>query len=150
MAQPIPEALSHMITLNPIFSIIICVPCQFAIAPNAIVRHLRDQHHADRETCKQMEEYIAGFPFVYDHTSIELPQENSAPQPIIPVVDGFQCHECAFKSQNRKIMKVHGNKEHEKKQVADQALFRAPGIGWWMKRRGSNKPVKPVESRPGR
>jgi len=131
MAQPIPEALTHLITLNPVFSIIICIPCQFAIAPSAIVRHLRDQHQTDREKRQQMEAYIEGFPFVYDHTSIELPQENSAPQPIIPVFDGFQCYQCGFKSQSRDMMRKHGNKEHEKRRVTDQELFRVVRLQSW-------------------
>jgi hypothetical protein len=131
MAQPIPQALSHLITLNPEFSIIICVPCQFAITPNAIVRHFQDQHQVDPTIRKQVKEYIEGYPFVYDHMSIELPQENSAPQPIIPVVDGFQCRTCPFKSQSRKKIKQHGNKEHEKKRVADEEVFRVVRVQSW-------------------
>jgi hypothetical protein len=73
MIQSIPEVLTYLITMNPIFSIIICILYQFAIALYAIVCYLRDQYETERTIYKQMEEYIEGFLFVYNHISIELP-----------------------------------------------------------------------------
>jgi hypothetical protein len=131
MAQPIPQALAHLIALNMEFNVLIYIPCKFAVTPTAIVRHLRDQHKTDIKLRKQVEEYIQEFPFVYNHITVPLPEENSAPQPIIPVMDGLQCQECPFKSQSREMMKKHGNKEHGKRRVADEDLFQIVKLQSW-------------------
>jgi hypothetical protein len=131
MAQPIPQALAHLIALNMEFNVLIYIPFKFAVTPTAIVRHLRDQHKTDIKLRKQVEEYIQEFPFVYNHITVPLPEENSAPQPIIPVMDGLQCQECPFKSQSREMMKKHGNKEHGKRRVADEDLFQIVKLQSW-------------------
>ena len=106
MAQPIPQALTHLIALNVEFNVLICIQCKFAVSPSAIVRHLRDQHKTDMKSRKQVKEYIQEFPFVYDHTTVTITQTRIGPQPIIPVVDGLQCKECSFKTQSREMMKT--------------------------------------------
>jgi hypothetical protein len=131
MAQPIPQALTHLVALNVEFKVLICIQCKFAVSPSAIVRHLRDQHKTDIKLRKQVEEYIQEFPFVYDHITVPLPDENSEPQPIIPVVDGLQCQECSFKSQSREMIKKHGNSAHNKQRVADEDLFSAVRLQSW-------------------
>ena len=131
MAQPIPQALAHLVALNVDFNVLICTQCKFAVTPSAIVRHLRDQHKTDIKLRKQVEEYIQGFPFVYDHITVPLPDENSAPQPIIPVMDGLQCKACLFKSQSKKKIKQHGNTAHNKQRVADEDLYEAVRLQSW-------------------
>ena len=93
MAQPIPQAWSHLVALNVEFNVLICVniKCRYALQPSAVCRHLRDRHKTPRALQKQVEQYIKAFPFTYDHTSVQLPINGSAPQPIIPIVDGFVC-----------------------------------------------------------
>jgi hypothetical protein len=44
MAQPIPQALAHLIALNIEFNVLIYIPYKFIVTPTAIVRYLRDQH----------------------------------------------------------------------------------------------------------
>jgi Orsellinic acid/F9775 biosynthesis cluster protein D len=131
MAQPIPQTLAHLIALNVEFHVLICVQCKFAVAPSAIVRHLRDQHKTDIELRRQLEGYIQEFPFVYNHLTVVLPEENSAPQPIIPVVSGFKCQECVFASQSREMLKKHGNSVHQKRRVADEDLFHIVKLQSW-------------------
>jgi hypothetical protein len=131
MAQPIPQALAQLVALNVEFHVLICIQCQFAVTPPAIVRHFRDQHKTDVKLRKQVEEYIRGFTFTYDHRTVPLPEENSAPQPIIPVVNGFQCQGCSFKSQSREMMKKHGNSVHDQRRVADEDLFHVVKLQSW-------------------
>jgi hypothetical protein len=119
MAQPIPEALDHIVALNVEFGVLICLQCKYAVSPTAISRHLSDKHKTPIELRKQLDEYIRGFPFQYDYTSVQLPSNGSVPQPIIPVLDGHLCKDCPYKTQSRDAMKKHGNKEHNKKRVAD-------------------------------
>jgi hypothetical protein len=58
-------------------------------------------------------------------------RSRSRPQPIIPVIDGFQCRTCPFKSGNRKRMRVHGNKEHKQQRVEDDELFKKVRLQSW-------------------
>jgi hypothetical protein len=48
-----------------------------------------------------------------------------------PIVDGFHCRRCQFRNKNRKNMKVHGNKEHLLKRVADDELFQPVRLQSW-------------------
>lgn len=126
--HPIPQSLAHLILLNVEYGVLICIGngCRCAVSPASISRHLRRKHHVRIELRKQVDRYIEGFPFQYDHSNIRLPQDGLGPQPIIKVVDGFQCQHCTIrpiKSQSRKAIKEHGNKEHGKKRVADKDLF---------------------------
>jgi hypothetical protein len=131
MAQPIPQSLNHLIALNVEFHILICIQCKFAVTPGAIVRHLRDQHKTDIELRRQVEGYVQVFPFPYSYDTVILPADKSVPQPIIPVVNGFQCQECPFKSQSREMVKKHGNSAHNKRRVADEDLFYIVKLQSW-------------------
>ena len=135
MAQPIPQALAHLVALNVEFNVLICIQCKFAITPSAIIRHLRDQHKTDIKLQRQVEEYIQEFPFIYDHITVTLPGDKSVPQPIIPVVDGVQCQECPFKSQSREMIKKHGNNTHNKRRVADEDLFHVVKLQSWFSKK---------------
>jgi hypothetical protein len=114
MAQPIPEALNDLVALNVEFSVLICRQCKYALKPTTISRHLGDKHKAAIELRKQVDEYVKEFPFVYDHATIQLPVDKTAPQAIIPVCDGFKCNECTFKTRDRSNIRKHANKEHSK------------------------------------
>lgn len=131
MAQPIPEALSHVVGLNTEFNVLICIHCKFAIRPTAICRHLGDKHKTSIEIRKLLDKYVEDFPFRYDYTSVQLPSNGLAPQPIIPILEGYLCKECPFKTQSRDAIKKHGNKVHSKRRVADEELFELVQLQSW-------------------
>lgn len=68
---------------------------------------------------------------MYDHATITLPRDGSAPQAIIPIVDGYECQDCKQKTQNRAVMKQHGNKAHDKQRVADEDLYKVVRLQSW-------------------
>lgn len=131
MAQPIPEALAHLVGLNVEFSVLICMQCKYAVTPTAISRHLGDKHKTPGPLRKQLDEYIQEFPVQYDHSSVPKPGNGSAPQPIIPVLGGHLCKECPYKTQSRDALKKHGNKAHNKKRVADEELYHIVHLQSW-------------------
>lgn len=131
MAQPIPEALAHLVGLNVEFGVLVCMQCKYAVAPTAISRHFGDKHKTPIELRKQLDEYVRAFPFQYDHSSVPLPSNGSAPQPIIPVLDGHLCKGCPYKTQSRDAMKKHGNKAHDKQRVADEELYEVVQLQSW-------------------
>lgn len=133
MAQPIPQAWSHLVALNVEYGVLICIggECQHALKPTAIPRHLRDKHKTPSNIQKQVDAYVKEFPYVYDHTSVPLPANGSAPQPIIPIVDGFACQECPFKTQARPTMRQHANQAHDKKRVKDEEICHLVRLQSW-------------------
>jgi hypothetical protein len=71
-AQPIPQVLEHLITLNVEFQVLVCLgeECQCAVSPRTIVQHLYLQHKTPIELYKLVERYIKSFPGLYDHSSV--------------------------------------------------------------------------------
>jgi len=98
MAEPIPQALAHLVELNVEYGVLICRQCKYALKPTAISRHLGNKHKTPVELRKQLDKYVSGFPFQYDHMSVQLPSNGSEPQPIIPVLDGHLCKDCPYMS----------------------------------------------------
>ena len=129
----IPSELRHLVHLNVAYRVLICPhnDCCKAVQPRALSEHLRVQHQTPLRDRERVQEYIKGFRWDYDFSTIQLPKDGSRPQPIIPVVDGFQCQTCPFKSSNRKSMKVHGNKEHKLQRVGDGELFKKVRLQSW-------------------
>jgi hypothetical protein len=48
-----------------------------------------------------------------------------APQPIIPVIDGFQCQNCEYITRSRKAGREYTNKVYRQKRVPDKEIFTA-------------------------
>jgi hypothetical protein len=113
--------------------VLICIGngCRCAVSPASISSHLRRKHHVRIELRKQVDRYIEGFPFQYDHSNVRLPPDGLAPQPIIRINDGFECHDCKYKTQDRSNIKKHGNKEHGKKRAKDEDLFDRVRLQSW-------------------
>jgi hypothetical protein len=90
-AQPIPQVLEHLITLNVEFQVLVCLGEEYrcAVNPGAIVRYFNDHYQVPIELRKQVKQYIQSFPSLYNHSTVPLPANRSIPQPIIQVIDGF-------------------------------------------------------------
>lgn len=131
MAEPIPAALAHLIVLNAEYNVLICRKCQYVLMPQAMSRHLHDRHNTPIELRRQVNQYNNAFPLPYEHAAIPLPDDGSVPQPIIPIVDGFACWECPYKSRDRSNIRKHANKKHNKKEVADEEMFQVVRLQTW-------------------
>lgn len=130
---PLPQALQPWLTLNPEYHVIICHrdKCQQAQAPTAVSRHLRDKHQAKYDLRKQVEEYIRHWQWPYDFRNIPLPPDGSFPQPVLPVVQGFQCQDCQYKTQSRPAIRQHGSIKHGKKRFEDNKVYKAVQLQTW-------------------
>ena len=67
----------------------------------------------------------------YDHGSIPLLRDRSAPQPILPVLDVFACREWAYKTRNRANIPMHANQVHNKKRIADTEICQGVRLRSW-------------------
>ena len=92
---------------------------------------MRRKHKVPKDIWQQVEQYTKGFPFEYDYSSVPLPADGSAPQPIIAYVDGFQCQDCLFKTQDHSNARKHANQAHNKKRVKDEELFQCVKLQSW-------------------
>jgi hypothetical protein len=125
-APAIPFSLSHLIAVNARYKVLICLGngCRCAIVPTGAARHLRDKHHEPIELRKQVERYLEQCQFhEYTYATVILPADGLVPQPIIPIVNGYQCKHCTHKSRNRREIREHANKVHDKKKIGDEKLF---------------------------
>ena len=133
MTEPIPDALGQLVALNAEYGVLICMNsnCRHAIERDAILRHVRDRHQAPIELRKELALYIEGFPYSYNRTSVRIPADGTAPQPIIPVVDGFACRDCPLKSISQVRMRQHSNQAHGKKRVPEEEMFHSVQLQSW-------------------
>ena len=130
---PLPEALRPWLALNAEFYVIIChcAGCQHALSPGMINRHLRDKHQTRVEVRKSLELYLEQWQWQYDFRSVPLPLDGSLPQPVLLIIDGFQCKDCKYKTTNRSVIRQHCNTKHNKKRLQDEELFRAVQLQTW-------------------
>lgn len=130
---PLPEVLQQWIILNVEYHVFLCyIPgCQHALAPGSISRHLRDKHQVKREIQKQADQYFRQWQWQYNFCTVPLPLDGSIPQPVLPVFNGLHCYNCNFKTQNRKVIRVHGNREHNKKRLKDEEIFYTVQLQSW-------------------
>jgi Orsellinic acid/F9775 biosynthesis cluster protein D len=143
-AIEVPSALAHLIVVNVEYRVLLCCvgsgsgsgsgsgECRKAVSPAGIVEHLRKIHKTTPEGRKLVQEFIRqDVPWEYNYATVPLPEDGLAPQPVIPIIDGFQCCKCPFRNASRKWMKVHGNKEHSLKRIADNELFQPVRLQTW-------------------
>ena len=130
---PLPKALEQWLILNSEYYVIIChsTDCKQALRPNTITRHLRDKHQVKREIRQQLDKYLQQWQWPYDSRSVPLPLDMSPPQPVLPVINGFQCKDCVYLTSNRWVIRQHCNTKHnKKKRLDDEKLFRAADVVW--------------------
>ena len=130
---PLPEAMQPWLMLNSEFCVIVChaTKCRQALSPDSISRHLRDKHQVIIEFRQQLEEFLKEWQWQYNFQSVLLPLDGSLPQPVLPIIRGFQCQDCVYKSTNRGQMRKHCNIEHNKKRLKDEELFQAVQLQTW-------------------
>ena len=142
----IPLALAQLVVVNVKYEALICLGsgCSRAVRPLGFLKHVSKQKHPiTSDGRKQGQEYTQAFPHDYTYSTILLPLDGLAPQPIIAVVDGLQCQKCPhqppnslsrpYRSQSRKKIKVHRNKEHSLKDIADDKLFQLVRMKSWFR-----------------
>ena len=77
--------------------------------------------------------YITGFGHDYEHSTIRLPDDGLAPQPLLPFVSRFNYRKCnTFRSSSADRMRQHGNTEHGLRWIANfDEIFEEVQIQTW-------------------
>ena len=87
----VPALLATLIAVNSVYEVVLCInaSCCKAISPAGTVEHLRQFHQTPLTVRKQVQAFIQSLLWAYDYSSVALPVDGLAPQPIIPIIDGF-------------------------------------------------------------
>jgi hypothetical protein len=136
--EPIPQALGELVAVNVEYKVLLCLGygCRKAVSPAGVVEHLHRFYKTTPKIRKHVQEYIQSFPVQYNYTTVPLPTDGLALQPIIPIVDRYKYRHCPdekFKTQSRDTIKKYRNKAHSLKHVADDELFQVVRLQSWFR-----------------
>jgi hypothetical protein len=97
---------------NAEYKVLLCVSLKSrnAVSLAGIVKYLRKIHIGKPQVRRQVQDFAVRIPWEYEYLTDRLLVDGLAQQPVVPVVDGFPCPNCPFKSGTRKGMKLHGTR----------------------------------------
>lgn len=134
----VPASVAHLIGVNSEFAVLFCSSprCRHAQAVRGIAEHLRKVHHEKPSLRKEAEEFgwelaRQDARFLRDYTDVELPVNGSAPQHIVPVVDGFSCRFCGYLTTSRAKVRMHVTRVHSKPRENDDCIFTHVRLQSW-------------------
>ena len=122
--------------MNVDFQVLLCIhpTCHRAVSPSSLSQHLRRKHRAPLKLRQQVDSYVGQFLQIsanYDFRTVPLPLGGGLPLPILPVINGYQCQHCCFKTQNRSNIRKHGNQKHGQKRATDKEIYREVQLQTW-------------------
>jgi Orsellinic acid/F9775 biosynthesis cluster protein D len=99
---------AQLLQYLPLYKVVICATCKYAIQPQAIARHLKEIHHIHRGHRRPFMQYISAL-------SLSAPQDilkckiREFPVPLLPVQDGLVCEGegCGHLCVSTKRMRTH-------------------------------------------
>jgi hypothetical protein len=105
---------ADLILYLPLYNVVVCSTCKYAIQPQAIARHLKETHHINRSYRRPFMQYVAKLSLNNAETVIDS-KIHEFPVPLLPVHDGFVCesegcgHLCmSVKRMRTHLLDVHG------------------------------------------
>ncbi|KAL4879189.1 hypothetical protein BJY04DRAFT_220309 [Aspergillus karnatakaensis] len=117
--MPTARASSSAITPETLFRylpahrVLICHPCQYAVQPRAVIRHLNEIHRLNHAQRKPFLDYASQFPLAAPQDAV-LPNETQFPVPFLPVLNGVACQfpHCEHLCVTAKRMEQHWTSAH--------------------------------------
>jgi hypothetical protein len=99
---------ADLILYVPLYSVVVCSTCKYAIQPQAIARHLKETHHINRSYRRPFMQYISKLSLNDTETVIES-KIHEFPVSLLPVHDGFVCESegCGHLCMSVKRMRTH-------------------------------------------
>jgi hypothetical protein len=105
----------------PLYRVVVCTSCEYAVQPSAISRHLKDIHHIYRSRRRPYMKYVSKLDL--DQPEVVLQSEiRQFPVPLLPVQDGLRCESegCFYLCRSDKRMKSHWYLVHGRPGVEHQ------------------------------
>ncbi|KAH8798673.1 hypothetical protein F5884DRAFT_687296, partial [Xylogone sp. PMI_703] len=133
--RPIPEVWSDLVHLNVRYKVLLCLSdrCNKAVSARGLAEHIRKYHDVKPAIRHQVEQYAKEFKHDYNYATIPIPENGLAPQPIIPIVDGYQCRECSYITQSEQKIRRHANKDHKKKRATIDEICTRVRVQTWFR-----------------
>jgi hypothetical protein len=97
----------------PLYNVVICSTCKYAIQPQAIARHLKEIHHIHRSHRRPYMQHVSKLSLNDAGTVIEA-KIHEFPVPLLPVQDGLVCESegCEHLCVSTKRMRTHWLDQH--------------------------------------
>ena len=113
---PLPEELLQYL---PLYRVVVCTSCRYAIQPKAIARHLKEIHRIKSSDRQPFMQHLKKFELA-DHELVTQYVPEEFPVPLLPVQSGLQCRseDCAYLCVTEKRMKHHWLSVHERQGLA--------------------------------
>lgn len=121
---PLPQELFYYTAKH---QVLICIPCQYAVQPAAIARHLKEIHHIYRRKRD---------PFILFAKKLKLrhpdnvtpPASKDFPVPHLPVEQGWHCTQsaCKYMCVSTKRMQLHWSAQHGRRCDPDLDMESVP------------------------
>ena len=99
---------AQLLQYLPIYKVLVCTQCRYAVQPNGIPRHLKDIHHIYRSRRQPFMQHVSKFQL--DHPQeVNRRKVHGFPVPSLPVENGLRCESqgCSYLCVSVKRMKHH-------------------------------------------
>lgn len=104
---------AELLQYLPLYRVVVCTSCEYAVQPNAIGRHLKDIHQIYRSRRRPFMQYVSSLGL--DQPEVVIGSKiHEFPVPGLPVQDGVRCESqgCSFLCGSEKRMKCHWSSAH--------------------------------------
>ncbi|KAH7166511.1 hypothetical protein EDB81DRAFT_285424 [Dactylonectria macrodidyma] len=103
----------HLLEYDPVYRVLICKSCRYAVQHTGIARHLKEIHRIYRSHRRQFIEYAARFKLASPEEVIRSKIDHF-PVRLLPVLDGLRClgSDCRFLCVSTKRMQGHWLSAH--------------------------------------
>jgi Orsellinic acid/F9775 biosynthesis cluster protein D len=116
----LPQPGADIFRYLPDHRVLLCVPCGYAVQPQAITSHLqRKEHHSLNRKDRQA---LRARALTHDLAKPEDVQVHDAgvmAVPGLPVMSGYACGFCSHLTTNIYSLKEHGRRQHDKRKRDD-------------------------------
>ncbi|KAI9765866.1 MAG: hypothetical protein M1839_005302, partial [Geoglossum umbratile] len=141
----IPEFLVQHLQLDKKFLILLCLHCNNALLPTAVNYHLRRNIGLPKDIVNAATEFAKQLPS-YTNDTLPLYPDNSLPISEWPIIEGFQCRRCNFRSRRKRSVFDHTTKEHGMKGFLLEARLEEVLLqAWFSDNRAKYWKVKSME-----
>ncbi|KAJ9251976.1 transcriptional regulator family: Fungal Specific TF [Paecilomyces variotii] len=134
----------------PLHRVLICLPCQHAVQPSAVMRHLKEIHHLNHAQRKPFMEYASKFA-IAGPQDVVPPDESHFPVPFLPVLNGLSCrfpgceHLCVTTKRMRhhclSVHQIAGREGLDWHPVKLQTFFKGNALRYFTNRSSAMPPA---------
>lgn len=102
------DRLNELIRLYEPCNVLLCAICSRGIRPGeGAISHFRKHHRLTGEKLQQVAAFVTSKPHAANPTTVDLPQDGSAPIDGLPRLKGYSCTDCRYLTISRDKVVAH-------------------------------------------